>query len=152
MSDPPSSLLIFRRVPAGVPRAKLRQFAISLRDEVADGREFECLITGDRELQRLNRQFRGKDEPTDVLSFPAAEMPAGDAALGELAVSWQRASAQATEYAHSLDTELRVLMLHGVLHLLGMDHETDRGRMARAEARWRSHFQLPNGLIERARQ
>jgi probable rRNA maturation factor len=130
----------------------LQQFAISLRDEVADGRDFECLITNDRELQRLNRQFRGKNEPTDVLSFPAAEMPAGDAALGELAVSWQRASAQATEYGHSLDAELRVLMLHGVLHLLGMDHETDRGRMARAETRWRSHFQLPGGLIERARQ
>jgi probable rRNA maturation factor len=152
MSDPPSSLVIFRRVPAGIPRAGLQQFASSLRDEVADGRDFECLITNDRELQRLNRQFRGKNEPTDVLSFPAAEMPAGDAALGELAVSWQRASAQATEYGHSLDAELRVLMLHGVLHLLGMDHETDRGRMARAETRWRSHFQLPGGLIERARQ
>jgi probable rRNA maturation factor len=152
MSDPPSSLVLFRRVPAGVRRAALDRFALALRHEVAEGREFECLITNDRELQRLNREFRGKDEPTDVLSFPAAETPAGAATLGVLAVSWQRASAQASEYGHSLESELRILMLHGVLHLLGMDHETDRGRMARLEARWRLRFHLPGGLIERARR
>jgi probable rRNA maturation factor len=72
--------------------------------------------------------------------------------LGSLAVSWQRARSQAAEYGHSVDSELRILMLHGVLHLLGMDHETDRGRMARAEARWRAQLRLPNGLIERARR
>jgi probable rRNA maturation factor len=151
-----SRLVVFRRVPAAVPRATLERFARDLRDEVADGHEFECLITSDRELRRLNREFRGKDEPTDVLSFPAAQTPAAGQeirpALGELAVSWERAEAQAAEYGHALESELRILMLHGVLHLLGMDHETDRGRMARVEARWRLRFHLPNGLIERARQ
>ena len=79
-------------------------------------------------------------------------MPAGAVPrLGELADLRQRAAAQAREYGHSLETEIAVLMLHGVLHLLGMDHETDRGRMARAEARWRKKLRLPGGLIERAR-
>jgi probable rRNA maturation factor len=154
MSEPPCCLVLFRRVPAEIPRASLDRFAVTLRDEVADGREFECLITTDRELQRLNRQFRGKDEPTDVLSFPAAAGAATDSArtLGSLAVSWQRAAAQAGEFGHSLEAELHILMLHGVLHLLGMDHENDRGRMARVEAKWRSRFHLPDGLIERARR
>ena len=147
-------LVLFRRVPAGIRRALLERFALALRDELANGREFECLITGDRELRRLNREFRGKDETTDVLSFPAPKRTAtpGGETLGALAVSWQRAAAQAGEYGHSLESELRILMLHGVLHLLGMDHDNDRGRMARAEARWRLRLKLPHGLIERARR
>jgi len=149
MSEPPSSLVLFRRVPSDVRRATLDRFAITLRDEVAKGREFECLITTDQELQRLNRQFRGKDENTDVLSFPSADE---GGAIGSLAVSWQRAATQASEYGHSLESELHILMLHGVLHLLGLDHETDRGRMARVEAKWRQRFHLPDGLIERARR
>ena len=87
--------------------------------------------------------------PTDVLSFPALQSLAQDF-LGSLAISWQRAAAQAREYGHALESELRILMLHGVLHLLGMDHETDRGWMARTESRWRLRLRLPDGLIERA--
>jgi probable rRNA maturation factor len=155
MSEPPSSIVIFRRVPAAVRPAALERFARLLRNEVASGRSFECLVTNDRELKRLNLGFRGKNAATDVLSFPADyTLPAGEEAepfLGSLAVSWQRAAAQAREYGHGLETELRVLMLHGVLHLLGMDHETDLGRMARAECRWRQRLRLPGGLIERAR-
>jgi probable rRNA maturation factor len=154
MSEPPSSIVLFRRIPAGVRPVALERYARVLRDEVAGGISFECLITNDRELQRLNLDFRGKDSATDVLSFPAGRNDdgSGPGFLGSLAVSWQRAAAQAREFGHSLETELRILMLHGILHLLGMDHETDRGRMARAEARWRARLRLPNGLIERARR
>ncbi len=147
MSEPPSSLVLFRRTRLNVSRASLERFARLLRDRVAGGRDFECLITSDRELERLNRQFRGRPYPTDVLSFPA-----GDGFLGSLAISAPRAAAQAAEYGHKLEQELHILMLHGLLHLLGMDHETDRGRMARAEAGWRRRLALPHGLIERARR
>jgi probable rRNA maturation factor len=127
----------------------LERFARTLRENVAGGRSFECLITSSGELRRLNREFRGKDAPTDVLSFPSGD--GGGSFIGSVAVSWQRAGAQAREHGHSLEAELRILMLHGVLHLLGMDHETDSGRMARAESRWRLRLRLPDGLIERAR-
>ena len=114
---------------------------------MARGRTIACLIADDAELRRLNRQFRGKNYATDVLSFPAAE-PNGLA--GDIAISIDRARAQAAEHGHSLDDELRILMLHGALHLAGMDHETDSGEMARAEARWRKRLGLPGGLIERS--
>jgi probable rRNA maturation factor len=142
----PKPQIIFRRVLPREQRAELRAFAVELAEQVLCGRGFDCLITGDRQLQELNRDFLGHDYPTDVLSFPSgAEEPAG-----ELAISWDRACEQATAHGHDPITELRILMLHGVLHLAGMDHETDRGRMRRAESKWRRHFGLPSGLIERS--
>ena len=141
-------LVLFRRAPASLRRAPLREFARKLRDEVAGGHKFHCLITDDRELRRLNRQFLGHDYPTDVLSFPSAE---GAGWLGELAISAARAAEQARDFGHSQLDEIRILMLHGVLHLLGMDHATDRGQMARAETRWRKKLHLPPGVIARAR-
>jgi len=145
-------IVLFRRAPAELDRPLLQRFARTLRDDVARGATFTCLVTDDRELRRLNRAFLGKDYPTDVLSFPddgAGIQPA--VFLGELAISANRAADQAREQGHSIETEICILMLHGLLHLLGMDHETDRGRMARAEKRWRARFNLPNGLIERVR-
>jgi probable rRNA maturation factor len=124
----------------------LRAFALRLRDDVANGRCFTCLISRDAELRRLNREFLSKDYPTDVLSFPAG---ARDGFLGEMAISADRAAAQAADNGHSIDDEIRILMLHGVLHLLGFDHEGDRGRMRRMETRWRKALGLPAGLIER---
>jgi probable rRNA maturation factor len=146
-------LVVFRGAPAGLRRASLETFARRLRDRVARGREFVCLITGDTELQRLNRQFLGKDYPTDVLSFPAATDAHTEAAvsLGEIAISADRAADQARAFGHTVDDEIRILMLHGTLHLLGMDHESDHGEMARAEARWRKELGLPQSLIERVR-
>jgi probable rRNA maturation factor len=140
--------LIFRRVRVRLPRVRLRAFAEQLRDEVAGGQAFCCLLADDRELRRLNRQFLGKDYPTDVLSFPE---PGPDDFLGELAISVERAREQARLLGHTVEVEIRILMLHGVLHLLGMDHEEDRGRMARAETRLRKKLGLPAGLIERVR-
>ncbi|MCU1275897.1 MAG: hypothetical protein JWO48_3328 [Bryobacterales bacterium] len=151
MSEP-ATLVVFRGVPAGLRRGSLETFARRLRNGVAPGREFLCLITGDVELQRLNRQFLGKDYATDVLSFPAATGPhTATSELGEIAISADRAADQARSCGHSVDDEIRILMLHGILHLLGMDHERDHGAMARAETRWRKEFALPLGLIERVR-
>jgi probable rRNA maturation factor len=124
----------------------LRQFARALAHEVAAS-GFTCLLTDDRELQRLNNDFLGRDYPTDVLSFPAAN---ANGSLGEIAVSVDRAAAQAEEFGHTMIDEIRILMLHGLLHLAGMDHERDRGEMGRAEEKWREKFGLPRTLIARA--
>lgn len=146
--SPDGPIIFFRRAGTGLPRRELRDFARLLSVEVAAGRPFDCLLTGDKELQRLNHQFLGHDYPTDVLSFPSG-MEGGFA--GEIAISTNRAAEQAKEFGHTMAEELRILMLHGVLHLLGMDHEKDRGAMARAEKRWRKHYALPSGLIERGK-
>ena len=114
------------------------------------GYSFNCLVTTDAELRRLNRSFRGKDSATDVLSFPAhQEIGPSTQYLGDLAISWQRAREQAEEFGHTVEEEIRILMLHGFLHLLKLDHETDNGRMARVERHWRRELGLPCGLIER---
>jgi probable rRNA maturation factor len=137
-------------LPSTIERKPIEQFMTVLRDRVLRGSTFACLVTTDAELQRLNRTFRRKDYATDVLSFPST--PQGglpDGYLGDLAISWQRARAQAGEFGHSVEAEIQVLMLHGALHLTGMDHETDGGRMSRAETRWRRALSLPAGLIER---
>lgn len=159
MSSPEGSTVTFRRVPPGVRPLALVRFARRLQRQVCGGRGFDCLVTGDAELRRLNREFRGKDYPTDVLSFPLPTRSrdrkgAGidrSAPLGDIAISFHRARAQARRFGHDAERELRILMLHGVLHLLGMDHEGSNGhRMARAEKRWRARLRLPVGLIERA--
>ena len=146
----PDSTVIFRRAPRSLQRRPVKEFAGRLRESVAGGRRFTCLVTDDRELQRLNGQFLGRDHATDVLSFPE---PGGapDSFLGEMAISAERAAEQARRYGHATETEVAVLMLHGLLHLLGMDHETDGGRMRRVEMRWRRKLELPAGLIERGR-
>jgi len=148
MSSPEGSTVTFRRTPRDFRRRAVELFARRLQKEVAHGRPFDCLIAGDADLRRLNREFRGQDYPTDVLSFPAAP-PARD--LGSLAISLPRARAQAREFGHDTGHEVAILMLHGLLHLMGLDHETDGGRMARAEKRWRTRLGLAPGLIERAR-
>ncbi|MDQ6679079.1 MAG: rRNA maturation RNase YbeY [Acidobacteriota bacterium] len=132
----------FRRVPADLDRNKLEAFAARLKQAVAPALDFHCLITTDAELRRLNAQFLGKNYPTDVLSFPESN---------DIAISYPRAEAQAREFGHRTEEEIRVLILHGVLHLLGMDHETDGGLMARAEGKWRAKLGLPSSLIARSR-
>jgi probable rRNA maturation factor len=158
------SLLLFRHSSRRVLRSPLRDFLARTVERIAPGRAVTCLITTDTELRKLNRRFRGKDYPTDVLSFPASSagpLPDGRgstravdhaaAELGELAISFDRASEQAVLQGHGIEEELRILILHGILHLRGMNHETDRGEMARAERAWRKRLGLPAGLIERTR-
>jgi probable rRNA maturation factor len=118
------------------------QAAVGLRGEV------EVLLAGDRTLRRLNREFRGKNKATDVLSFPAMAEMAGVFA-GDLAISLETAGRQAAEHGHSLRDEVRVLLLHGLLHLSGMDHEVDGGEMAEREGLLRKELRLPSGLIAR---
>jgi probable rRNA maturation factor len=141
------SALLFQVATPGLSRRSVRAFVKRLEAEVAGGRAFCCMLAGDRELRRLNREFRKQDYPTDVLSFPAEQPSQGF--LGEIAISFETARQQALEYGHSLDEEIEILILHGLLHLLGMDHETDRGRMLNAERKWRASLGLPAGLIER---
>ena len=147
MSASDDNIVLFRRAPAELSRRNLERFARTLRGEVAGGAGFTCLIAGDSELRRLNRDFLGKDYPTDVLSFPDSSSPQ---TIGEIAISAARARKQAAVFSHSLENEICILMLHGLLHLLGLDHETARGQMARAEALWRQRLSLPEGLVERA--
>lgn len=105
-------------------------------------------VTTDARVRALNRRFRGVSKPTDVLSFPADE----PGELGDIVIARGVAARQARDLGHSLATELRVLALHGLLHLLGYDHEHDDGRMARTEARLRRRGGLEAGLIERTGQ
>lgn len=117
--------------------------AIQLRGVIS------VLLTRDQEIRRLNRQFRHKDKATDVLSFPALDAVNGRVA-GDLAISVETAARQAEEFGDSLATELQILVLHGLLHLAGFDHETDAGEMARRERQLRRKFGLAAGLIERS--
>jgi probable rRNA maturation factor len=141
--DPASRAVLARRVT----QRSLREFAGILRARVARKRAFTCLLAGDAELLRLNKQFRKKKYPADVLSFPSGSLK-GD--LGEMAISADRALEQANAFGHGVGDEIRILMLHGLLHLMGFDHETDNGEMARVEARWRKTLGLPLSLTERA--
>jgi|SRR5579862_685576 len=130
--------------------------------------ELSLALVTDAAMRRLNRRFRRIDQATDVLSFPAAPeaKPIGGArrvvgrdkssrliepaSLGEIVIAVGVARRQASAYGHSLSAELKVLALHGLLHLLGYDHETDQGQMRRVEERLRRRAGLPTGLIGRA--
>jgi len=102
-------------------------------------------LVSDARVRSLNRRYRRKSTATDVLSFPAEE----PSQLGDVVIATGVARRQAKAAGHSLQTELRVLALHGLLHLLGYDHERDVGRMARVERRLRVRGGLREGLIER---
>jgi|SRR5687767_1895641 len=113
-------------------------------------------LVSDARMRALNRQFRGKDKVTDVLSFPAQDRSASSAPsaagfLGDIVIASGVAKIQAKAAGHSLNTEIRVLALHGLLHLLGYDHDADDGKMAGVEARLRKKAGLPEGLIERVK-
>ena len=132
----------------GLSRSGLARFLGAAQRAVGLAGTVDVLLAGDRTLRRLNREFRGKDKATDVLSFPAAEEFAAEHA-GDLAISLDTAAKQAREHGHGLRDEVRVLLLHAMLHLSGMDHETDRGEMAAREAELREKLRLKSGLIAR---
>ena len=120
------------------------QAAVRLRGQVT------VLLTTDAAIRSLNRRFRGKNKATDVLSFPTdAAAPGAEKIAGDLAISIQTALRQAEGQGHSLSIEIKVLMLHGLLHLAGYDHEMDEGQMERRERLLRGKLGLPQGLIER---
>ena len=124
---------------------KAAQEAVRLKGQVT------VLLTTDAAIRDLNRRFRGKNKATDVLSFPAEGLGA-EGIAGDVAISVTTALRQAAGQEHSLATEIKVLVLHGMLHLAGFDHEVDDGKMARRERMLRGRLGLPQGLIERAAQ
>jgi probable rRNA maturation factor len=115
---------------------RLRPWLERLLDELApEAMSLGVRFCGDREMRRVNRQFRDKDKSTDVLSFPGDEPH-----LGDILISVPTARRQAAEAGHPAERELMVLLLHGVLHCLGHDHETDQGEMERLERRLRRRW------------
>ena len=133
----------------GISRAGLTRFLHTAQTAAEITGEIEVLLADDRVLRRLNREYRGKNKATDVLSFPAGEGFPG-AHAGDLAISLETAARQAEDHGHTLRDELRILILHGVLHLSGLDHEADDGEMAARERELRRRLRLPLGLIARA--
>ena len=134
------------RIPS---RSTLQRFLARAQEVVRLRGHVTVLFATDAAIRKLNRQFRGKNKATDVLSFPA-ETLVQKQEKGDLAISVDTARKQAREHGHALTIELKILMLHGLLHLAGYDHGTDDGRMARREMRLRAKLKLPQGLIERA--
>jgi len=145
--DPPSTLPIPNETP--LSKSALTRFLNRARKLIDLPGEVELLLTSDAELKRLNRAFRNKNKPTDILSFPTPPEISQHHA-GDLAISLETASRQAAQYGHNLTDELRILILHGLLHLSGLDHETDSGEMAARETQLRATLKLPTTLIARA--
>lgn len=133
----------YKLPPATV--AALRRFAIRAQRSAKLRGELSILIADSREIQELNRTYRRKNKPTDVLSFPS-DAPA---LAGDIAISADVADAQASEHGHDLLTEFKVLILHGILHLAGYDHEADDGEMREVESKLRDRLGLTSSLIDR---
>ena len=136
-------MVIFETAVKGVRMAMIQRFVLKAQKLAKVAGEVDILISSNNRLQELNRRFRRKNKPTDVLSFPR---PSG----GDIAISADIACQNATLYGHSHTEELKVLVLHGMLHLAGYDHESDNGQMARTESRLRAQLKLPASLIDRA--
>ena len=144
--EPPSNPFI----PA-IKKPTLTRFLNRARAAIGVTGQVDVLLTSDAELKALNRAYRGKNKPTDILSFPTPpEISATHA--GDLAISLDTAARQAASFDHSLEAEVKILVLHGLLHLAGGDHETDSGEMAAREAELRSTLGLPCSLIHRVQQ
>jgi probable rRNA maturation factor len=141
-------LVIIQESVAGLSEAALAKFLVRARRAAGLRGSVSILVTSNRELQGLNRRFRGKNMPTDVLSFPA--MPGlMQGFAGDVAISAEVAARNARRLGHTTADEIRILVLHAVLHLAGYDHEQDKGQMERKEQRLRKSLGLPVGLIER---
>jgi probable rRNA maturation factor len=143
--EPPSSFEATLSTPT------LTRFLNRARAAVGIKGAVDVLLADDPTLRHLNKTFRGKNKPTDVLSFPAPSSFAARHA-GDLAISLDTAARQAKTYGHTLAEETKILLLHGLLHLSGEDHETDNGEMATREGTLRRELRLPTTLIERTTQ
>jgi probable rRNA maturation factor len=152
-------MVILSRPVAGVSRLALSRFLARAQRTAGIPGAVNVLVTGSREMRALNCRFRRHDRPTDVLSFPAEagrrpaagpRQPGADRReLGDIAISAGIAAASAARLGHRLADELKILMLHGLLHLAGYDHEHDQGEMERRESRLRRELRLPDSLTER---
>jgi probable rRNA maturation factor len=136
-------MLIFETAVKGVSATVLQRFVRRAQKLAKITGEVDVLVSTNQRLHALNRRFRRKNKPTDVLSFPRL-------IGGDIAISAEIACQNAAFYGHSPAEELKILVLHGMLHLAGHDHESDTGEMARLESRLRVQLKLPNSLIDRA--
>jgi len=138
-------LIVLQTPLEGISTAALERFARRAQKLARVSGHVDILITSNQRLRDLNRRFRRKDRPTDVLSFPN---PGGG---GDIAISAGIAAENAARYGHGPVEELKILILHGMLHLAGYDHERDNGEMAAREAALRRQLGLPNSLTERSK-
>jgi probable rRNA maturation factor len=147
-------LVILQKKVAELNEASLGRFVLRARKAVGLGTVVNVLVTSSTAMRALNRQFRGKNRATDVLSFPAVE-PVGrkqrQKLAGDIAISADIARENSLRLGHPIAQEIKILALHGILHLAGFDHERDNGQMARKEATLRRALRLPPALIERRR-
>jgi probable rRNA maturation factor len=109
--------------------------------------DIELILTDDNEMRLINREFRGIDKTTDVLSFPSDPFP--EAPLGSIVISIDKVENVAKQFGHSNEAEMALLFIHGLLHLMGFDHEVDQGEMRQKEEEWIKQFELPKSLIVR---
>ena len=145
-------LVILQKSVVGLSETALERFVRSARRGVGLKGTVNVLVTGNAALRSLNQKFRGKNQPTDVLSFPMplSELGKRSRFAGEIAISADIATQNALRLGHTVAQEVKILALHGILHLAGFDHERDNGEMARKEASLRETLSLPSTLIERA--
>jgi probable rRNA maturation factor len=141
-------VIILEQENTDIHERALTLFTTKAKRAVGARGELSIRITSSAEMRELNRRFRRKNKPTDVLSFPA-DTPN---LAGDIAISAEIAAANAEELGHSVDTELKILILHGLLHLVGYDHEIDAGEMQAKESKLRQQLKLPVGLIERTNE
>ena len=139
--------VILKRPAQGLSEAALVRFISTACRTLGLAAGITVLLTSDREMRNLNRRFRDKNSTTDVLSFPPFTVVSGFA--GDIAISLDLAARNADRLGHSVADEVRVLVLHGILHLAGYDHEGDNGEMAARESELRRRLGLPEALIER---
>ena len=142
-------IILHKRVP-NLTELALARFVTRARRAAGLKGAVEVLLTGNEEMKLLNQRFRRKDKATDVLSFPAAQDNLRKQFAGSIAISAEIAAHNAQALGHTTAEEVKILVLHGILHLRGYDHERDKGQMARRERQLRAQLRLPVGLIERA--
>ena len=145
--------MILEKKIAGLNEGALVRFVLRARKAVGLRGQVNVLVTNSAAVRSLNQRFRGQNKTTDVLSFPAASSTSqsrkGEKLAGEVAISADIALKNAFRLGHPAAQEVKILVLHGILHLAGLDHERDNGEMARKEAELRRALGLPAALIER---
>jgi probable rRNA maturation factor len=142
-------MIVIRKPVRGLSAAALTRFVTRAQRSARLRGSVDVLLTGNPDLRALNHRFRGKNQPTDVLSFPAGDGPRNGFA-GDIAISVDIAKQNAKRLGHTAAEEIKILCLHGLLHLAGFDHERDEGQMARKELSLRRRLGLTSGLTERA--
>jgi len=146
-------LVILQKKVAGLNEDTLHRFVLRARKAVGLRTTVSVLVTSSAVVRALNRQFRGQNKATDVLSFPStsstSKIRKPATLAGDVAISADIALENSLRFGHPVSQEIKILALHGILHLAGFDHERDNGAMARKEAKLRRALRLPAALIER---